>query len=362
MKIEKVKLGKVGKYFLALVLCGYASPTSAGIMPSFSLEESGWHATNVMVVTEGDKIDGEFTVLESWKGKLKAGESISVPSLAAFEPQQARSISYTFTLRKPPAPEYVTGSRMVLFLKRSGAAPNTWQPVNRYNDMKVSVVWVEEGKAYSFQQPINPGRSVICPSGSEEDLKAYLNRILQVQTALTTAAAITDPARRAKALQPFTASKHYYARESAFTELSRCGKAALPVLRALLKDQELAYRHGQVIEVLAKAGGVGVGGELTAIVEAETVFWSQAAPKLKKGWWNGTGLKGLEAEHLRTRYSRVLSALRALEQIRYKGCEKPVILFRDFWRSLPQLEDKSGLDQMSEACDSVLHALRESKR
>jgi len=38
-------------------------------------------------------------------------------------------------------------------------------------------------------------------------------------------------------------------------------------------------------------------------------------------------------------------------------CKEVVTEFRDFWRSLPQLDDKSGLNQMSEECDKILLAL-----
>jgi hypothetical protein len=64
-----------------------------------------------------------------------------------------------------------------------------------------------------------------------------------------------------------------------------------------------------------------------------------------------------ELEVLRNRYSKVLEALRSLGKLKAAGCREMVTEFRDFWRALPQLEDSSGLDQMSRECDSVLAAL-----
>ncbi len=80
------------------------------------------------------------------------------------------------------------------------------------------------------------------------------------------------------------------------------------------------------------------------------------------GWWNGTGLQWSEVETLRNRYVKVLHALYALKQIKYGGSRNAVIELRNFWRLLPQLEDKSGLNQMSEECDNVLKALTATKR
>ena len=49
-----------------------------------------------------------------------------------------------------------------------------------------------------------------------------------------------------------------------------------------------------------------------------------------------------------------------MKEIRYHDAESIVAELRDFWRSLPQLED-SGLDQMSKECDSLLDALQASR-
>lgn len=46
-----------------------------------------------------------------------------------------------------------------------------------------------------------------------------------------------------------------------------------------------------------------------------------------------------------------------LKKLKAVSCKALVIELRDFWRSLPQLEDKSGLDQMSKECDSILQVL-----
>jgi len=88
------------------------------------------------------------------------------------------------------------------------------------------------------------------------------------------------------------------------------------------------------------------------ILRRGMLFWKRIAPGLKKGWWND--VYESETDRLRNRYSKALEALGALKKLKYLGSKKVVSEFRDLWRSFPQLEDKSGLDQMSKTCDELL--------
>jgi hypothetical protein len=108
---------------------------------------------------------------------------------------------------------------------------------------------------------------------------------------------------------------------------------------------------------LVKAGGKDVGRELTIMLEQELAFWQKTGPQLPLGWWNGGGLPWAEVERLRNRYSVTLEAVRGIGVARYREGQKVVTTLRDYWRSLPQLEDRSGLDQMSQECDRLLAAL-----
>ena len=57
-----------------------AIPVDAGIRPSFSLDGCSWNATHIVLVQTIPK-DGAFSVVESWKGDLKPGDSLEVPEL-----------------------------------------------------------------------------------------------------------------------------------------------------------------------------------------------------------------------------------------------------------------------------------------
>jgi hypothetical protein len=57
-----------------------AIPVDAGIRPSFSLDRCTWSATHIVSV-QTTPTDGVFSVVESWKGDLKAGDSLEIPEL-----------------------------------------------------------------------------------------------------------------------------------------------------------------------------------------------------------------------------------------------------------------------------------------
>jgi hypothetical protein len=108
---------------LSLLVWAAWVPTAFGFLrPSFDLDDCGWHATHIVVVTEGEKIDGKVTVLESWRGNLRKGDRLDLPDLAEFANLDSRTISGPpFGGKpKPDEPKHVTGSRMILFL--------TWKP------------------------------------------------------------------------------------------------------------------------------------------------------------------------------------------------------------------------------------------
>jgi hypothetical protein len=64
-------------FLVLLITCrvGYA-----GTRPSFVLDYSAWKATHIVLVETTDE-DGRFEVVESWKGDLKPGESITIPEM-----------------------------------------------------------------------------------------------------------------------------------------------------------------------------------------------------------------------------------------------------------------------------------------
>jgi surface antigen-like variable number repeat protein len=348
-----------------------AVSVSAGIRPSFDLVGSSWHATDIVVVTEGKQIDGVFTVLETWKGDLKPGATISISEMGEFKDKDVRQATKGSLIENggPAAAEYVTCERMVLFLIDAQKTPegadkdetrgggvksmSRWHGANTLgNEVKYSSVWIEKDKLYWFMQLMNPGPSLLYGHrGTEAELKSQVADVVSTQNSLNAALAISDPATRAAGLEPFAQDSIALAREKAFAGLAECCEAALPVLRRLLDSELTSEYRDNVIEAFAKAGGTSAGPELTAWLEKELEFWKKTGPTLRAGWWNGNGFDSLDAvESIRDRHVALLHAINALGKIRYVKAEKTVNELSDLWRSLPPLYG----DEITEACDVVL--------
>src|SRR5262249_12339463 len=159
--------------------------------PSFWAELCAREATDIVVATEGTKIDGVLEVLETWRGDLARGETVDVPELSAFAADATRIVfswagrdGWAKVLdsgeRDPREGTPVTGSRMVLFLKRIGDDPGQSKlicPSDKprwagcgWGGMDRSVVWVEGETVYAFVQIYKVANSALVPKGTEKAL------------------------------------------------------------------------------------------------------------------------------------------------------------------------------------------------
>ena len=110
-----------------------------------------------------------------------------------------------------------------------------------------------------------------------------------------------------------------------------------------------------IVKALVRAGGTAEGSDLTARLGHDLEFWRTVGPELHPGWWNDDPTP---ESPLREHYGQTLELIRALDEIRFPGALSTAIALRDLWRSLPQLDDPSGLNQMSEESDKLIHDLQ----
>jgi hypothetical protein len=349
-----------------LLLPAPATESFARSQPPFRFDAAVWEATHIVVVTEGEKIDGVVEVLESWKGDLRKGERITVPALAAFASAKMRVIWKRRCREDTGPPAAVTCSRMVLFLirqqdKADGGRPGktTWLPANLWwKEIRIAPAWIEADHVFAFAQQLHPGPSRLVSWGMNEcGLKSRVDAVLAARTALAEAIRQDNPAKLVTAVPPLLRSDSEYVREAVIWTLGKAGANSLPALRNILKDESLREYHACAIQALAEAGGVAVGPELTELLKEELALWKKVGPGLKVGWWNEPGLPWEEVIRLRDHYLRAAYTLDALKTVRFAGCRETVSTFRDFLRSLSQL---GGFDlpQMVKACDEVLASLR----
>lgn len=385
----------------------------AAIRPSFDTDECAFNATHIVVATEGEKIDGALDVLESWKGDLKKGDRITVPELAGFASDEARTVHSGF-LGTEESAKPVSGSRMVLFLVKTpllvGPAPKPEAPPTRERerwdsangqglDMNVSVAWIEDGEAYAFVQVMNPGPSLLVQYGKEKDLKARALHVVEVRAAVDNALATPGTSERSKALAAFSDSDAVSAKclSEAYDKLARVltatvegentdliwtsrnysfwcrrpilipvfgemGPKAAPILADTLQHGFYMDRYyGALVKALAGADSEAARPVLISMLQSEISYWKDEAARLKEGRIDADEPETPpfrpfdDTPPLRYRCWKMVEALNALANMHPPEAEAVVRGLRDFWRATPVLE--RDLPQISERCDAVLASI-----
>lgn len=373
-----MRLSFLGFYRLCVPLilsAVLAHSAFAGIRPSFSLDYCSWRATHVVLV-DTTTTDGVFEVVESWKGDLGPGDAITVPELkpapsavpiSLYPRRDSKFFTPDDRVLSTQIPEQAAGSQMVLFLKRNRASealstktsaspPPEWQSSDFFGDMKASAIWIDGGRLYCFQQVINPGPSIltICDV-SLTKLKDRVAEIDRIQKELAAAVNEGDGGTRAEHLKPYVRSAVLPAQEFALEELGKCGPSALATIRGMLDDPAFADEAADLIKAYVEAGGETIGEELNVRLQRDLAFWQATAAFLSQGWWNQDPTPHAP---LRKRYNQTFQLILGLEHTHYSTASSTVVQLRDLWRSLPQLNDPSGLNQMAEECDKLIEHLQ----
>jgi hypothetical protein len=244
---------------------------------------------------------------------------------------------------------------MVLFLKKD--RPNgRWQSADPFGGMKTSAVWIDDGRLYVFRQMANPGPSILAAWDMTFDkMRNRIEEIRQTEFEVTNIDDLKDGFARARGLRRFVRSDIREAQQLALSGLGRCGQPAVRVIREMLSDSDFSDEASDLIKALAEAGGESVGSELDEHLREQLAFWKTNGPGLKMGWWNQDWSPHAP---LRDRYSATIELVRALERVHYRPAAVTAQHLADFWRSLPQLDDPSGLDQMGSECDHLVATLR----
>lgn len=306
---------------------------------------SCWKATHIVLAKEGLHIDGHLQVIESWRGDCKTGETIIIPQLARFGTKNSRKIVQDYEGQNSNSPFYLSCQRMVLFLRKANTDRNIWEDATAFNNMEISVAWIEEGNVYALVQKFNPGpREILRLDISESEMKSKVIEITQILQ-------LKDLSTRAESILKFVNRDDAIDRCAIFDALADCKEYAIPTLWKILKNDKALNLHGRAIDTLVRVDGINIGDKLTALLEDELKVWFKIGPNLQKNWWAGIGVKYSEVELLRGQYSKTFIILKALQQRKHSGCKKTVSTLYNFWRSLPQLAE---LDQISKVCDEIL--------
>jgi hypothetical protein len=362
--------------FWPVVLAALLFPALAAFRPSFGLDYCSWNATHIILAVMTTQ-DDDFEVIESWKGSLKVGDHIVVSQLEpspnaipiGLYSKQSRPYEPSGNGAIEDIPRRTVGSRVILFLRRESEderAPNTsttgkseWQPADFFHEIRTSVIWIDESQLYVFTQWVNLGPSLL--STWDKSLANVHNRVrevIQIQNALTEAVRVKDKSERAELLKPYVRSDAFPAKEFALQELGKCGPSALESIRKMLDDSEYTLESEDLIKAYSQAGGEMVGEELNGRLQKEIAFWQETGPSLQQGWWNQNAKPDAP---LRLRYGQTIQLIRGLQHTQYLPALATAVQLRDFWKSLPQLNDPSGLDGLAKECDSLVNHLKQVK-
>ena len=147
-------------YIAVILLFGSQSFISAKIHSKMSERACAQIATHIVVASEDAIIDGHLTVLESWKGDLNPGDKLFIPELAAFNSTLSRAIHCLFFEGcSGSTQEYVSCSRMVLFLQKNSASlEKGGQPTSDAQEwggvgirrVSRSIIWIEGERSFAF--------------------------------------------------------------------------------------------------------------------------------------------------------------------------------------------------------------------
>jgi hypothetical protein len=354
-KLECLSLAE----FVILLAIG-AIPVDAGIRPSFSLDRCTWSATHIVSV-QTTPTDGVFSVVESWKGNLKPGDSLEVPELKpskdavsisshpkrqGFGSQDSQGVSEQI-------PRQPVGSRMILFLKKreegGAASPSAanatgtyWEPAS--SGMKVSALWIEGGKSFCFLQWMNPGPSALSEcvqfpliSSDVAVFTARIQRVLQVQKHLAeTMAMKNNPEVRADRLGRIALGDVWEAQREALDALGKSGSVALPEILQVMDEPPVPYDGKVTIRALVEAAGKDSGKQLHARLQQDLIYWKAVGPTLTPSWLDQLAEPGAS---LFVKFDETELLIRELDQEHYAPAADTAAELRDFWVSQPLLYD-----------------------
>ena len=368
---------------LLVLLSLVALPAGAGAayMAPFERHDCAWFATHIVVVTEGDTIDGVVTVLESWKGDYKPGATITVPGLAHYAAEDDRLVGGTRAremdrlVGQPEAPRVtVTCKRMVLFLvKRTEAeiakpsivtwtddgVPRRESPWGRTYFMRgfdAEIAWIEGKKVYACHQFGNPGPYVIDEQpGDEAKLKADVAATLAVEAKFRAALAADETGQRLAAEVPVLLGTDLAGVTGVlFRAIGEAGAKALPVLRCVLSDVKLWGYHCWAISALGHASGWQIEPDFAALLAEDAAYWKATGPTLPKGWSAPAHRKWPpapgEEPRPRDRLYRTETLLYQMDGPRASGSKSRVAEFKRLWLSVPQLAEATGIPWR---CDQI---------
>ena len=357
----------------------------------FDLTRQAWYATDILIVNEGEKIDGKVTVEEVLHGSKTVGEKLEFPGLAKLADPKERT-TYLPDPDAPPSiyrahlinrteglkPKVISGHQMILFLGGGGAeivvnytsgtmrVPPKPDNIDEHPITR-NVALIDDDRLFAQSGRIDaPTITVVNLGLSVMEARKAIAEILSDRATVEQCEEMTDAKARASEAAPLMDSENFLAMQKGFEILIGCGAEANPHVHTFV-DKNLPVTGvenlegiGRVTSFLrkvwfsfAKAESEGRPGEdfapvVTEIADKEMEFWRREAPGLPENWWNEQKFEARFAWHNRLNLTEML--VRALGAINTPETRRKIAEIRDFLKSQPRLMDKEGPDYLYGLC------------
>ena len=323
----------------------FALPVFAGKRPNFYLNRSLEHATDVLLVDEGEVIDGRVVVRQVWRGESKVGDTLELPDLAVMaEPEMRTTGPWWDSEDRAP----IVGKHLIVFLCRDAARPDRWEASSypaRFG-LRYAAVWVEGVDVFAFMQIINPGPTRLIRLMERPLLEAKIvahNLINDERSAAVTAG---DAERLLAVAKSFRGMDFHISALNSVQALSGLGEAGADQLRVILQDPTSLSWHETALEALVQSQTPGVEADLVAAVRRGHDYFQQYLPRLEPGWWNDMSNPRTNAH--RNEYGRMIKALWLLDTVEHGQTPEVVQQLATLWQEHETVTQ--GLEQVHEAC------------
>ena len=344
---------------LVVAVCSVAMSVSAAIKPHFLMRDCAWRAADIVEVEESSTHSrGTFDVINVSKGSLLPGQTVSMPGMAEWQESNQKTV---ISDGPPRFSTPLRTSRLVLFLTRKIQADSqfghhTWIPASLWNTWQASFVWIEGQKVFAHEQGIFVNGQPATLHELPDDEASFQERVLKFaaeRDEFNRSVAIDDSGQRAEAISQFFYSENPSARVDAFEEIEKVGREALPALRTALHDPRLLPRHDEILQAMAKVGGVKAAPDLTAYLESDVVYWRELQPHLTVGWWNHD-LENMQVlENERYHYEGDLRSLEGLIAMDFMPARSVIERFCNTWSKVPPIDVNSTKDQIRDQCQAA---------
>jgi hypothetical protein len=335
---------------------------------AFNLERQVWHATDIIIVNEGEKIDGKVTVEGVLHGSKAVGDKLDFPGLAKLADPKERT-TYVPDPDAPPTiqaapfpipvkgskPKVIPGKRMILFLGGGGKeiVVHYWSGTMRVppkpdnideHPITRNVALIDGERLFAktgkLDAPIIP---VVDLGMSVGDLREIIAAIREGREGIKRCEAMDEAKTRAAEAVRLIDSSNYRIQSKGFEILFGCGAEAIPHIQAYLEKHGFDRRITTILEQIRAAGWAkepdlrpdeAVVPLLIYLADKEIEFWRRTLPTLEVNWWNQEDHEnGQRRWELQERAQLTARVVRALGAVGTPEALAKVTEMRDFSKS-----------------------------